>query len=184
MEQPRAQPLSRNKMAEKEKPKIEEKKIEEKKPEPKAEAKIEKKETTPEKPKKTEAIAKGLDLHASKKHLMYISRFIKNKSIDTAIKDLQDVIKLKRAGPFKGEIPHRAELGMMSGRYPINASKLVINILKGLKGNVLSSGMDLEKTKIYFASANHASRPSKRGGMRFKRANILIKARESQEEKK
>ncbi|MCX8158698.1 MAG: hypothetical protein N3D20_00150 [Candidatus Pacearchaeota archaeon] len=155
------------------KTKIEENK-ETKQEEKKQELKTEKKNED-KKPTKTEVIARGLNLHASKKHLMYISRFIKNKTIDSAIQDLEEVIKLKKPIPFKGEIPHRK--GMMSGRYPINASKLVISVLKGLKGNALSSGMDLDKTKIYFASANRASRPPKRGGRRFKRANILIKAK-------
>jgi len=169
-------------MTDKEKPKTEDKK-EIKNEEPKAEAKTEKK-AEEKKPNKTEVFARGLNLHASKKHLMYISRFIKNKTIDNAISDLQEVIKLKKAVPFRGEIPHRKGKGIMSGRYPVNASKLIINILKGLKGNAISSGMDLDKTKIYFASPNWASRPYKRGGMRFKRANILIKAKLFEETKK
>jgi len=176
-------------MTNKEKPQLEENKEiknEELKTEEKTNNKSEEK-----KPKKTEVIARGLNLHASKKHLMYISRFIKNKTIDQAISDLQEVIKLKKAVPFKGEIPHRKGKGIMSGRYPVNASKLIINVLKGLKGNAISAGMDLDNTRIYFASPNWASRPYKRGGMRFKRANILIKAKlfeeikeKKQEEKK
>jgi len=128
--------------------------------------------------KKTEAIVKGNNLHASMKQCMYICSFIKRKSIDEAIKMLEDVIKMKRAVPFKGEIPHRSEPGIMSGRYPINASKLFIPILKNLKGNILVNQMDLDNTRIYFASSNYASRPSKRGGGRFKRTNVILKAKE------
>lgn len=127
--------------------------------------------------KKEEAFAKGLNLHASKKHCMYISDFIKNKPIDQAISELQDVVKMKRAIPFKGEIPHRKGK-MMSGRYPVKASKQIINILKALKGNSIVNGLDLDKTRISFASANWDSRPAKKGGMRFKRAQVLLKARE------
>ena len=127
--------------------------------------------------KKGEAIAKGNNLHASMKQCMYICRFIKNKPIDDAIKLLEDVIKMKRAVPFSGEIPHRKGK-MMSGRYPINASKLFIPILKSLRGNILVNQMDLDKTRIYFASASYASRPSKRGGGRFKRTNLVLKAME------
>lgn len=163
--------------------KIEDKKIEksEIKEEPKAEAKVEqkaeiKKEAKPKITKKEEVIAKGLSLHASLKQCMAISRFIKNKTIEQAIADLGEVIKLKRAIPFTGEIPHRK--GMMSGRYPLNASKLIVTVLKGLKGNALANGFALENTKITFASANWASRPAKRGGARFKRVNILFKAKE------
>jgi ribosomal protein L22 len=112
---------------------------------------------------------------------MCISRFIKNKKIDAAIRDLEEVIKLKKIVPFKGEIPHRKGKGMMSGRYPINVSKIIISVLKGLKGNALASSMDLEKTKICYASPSWASLPAKRSGGRFKRVNIILKAREFQE---
>ncbi len=145
-----------------------------KKEEPKVPEKEKKKD---EKPKKEEAVAKGLNLHASKKHCMYISSFIKAKPIDRAINELQEVIKMKRAIPFKGEIPHRKG-NLMSGRYPIKASKQIIYVLKALRGNVLVNGLDLEKARIYFASASWASRPAKKGGMRFKRVNLILKAKE------
>lgn len=128
--------------------------------------------------KKEEAIARGVNLHTSKKHCMYICKFIKNKEIDKSIEELNEVIKMKRPIPFKGEIPHRSYPGMMSGRYPIKASKEFIYLLKGLKGNVLVNGMDLDKTRIYFASATWDSRPAKKGGMRFKRAFVVLKAKE------
>ncbi len=150
------------------------------------EEKKEEKKEAPKVVKKDEAIALGKNLHASMKQCMYICKFIKKKSIDEAINYLQEVIKMKKLIPFKGEIPHRHAEGIMSGRYPVNASKLMINILKGLKGNVLANQMDLDKAKIYYASASWASRPSKRGGGRFKRTNVILKAKEMQlkEEKK
>ncbi len=135
-----------------------------------------KKEIQKEKPKKTEAIAHGSGIPASKKHSMYICSFIKNKKIDDAIFYLEEVTKLKRAIPFKGEIPHRK--GMMSGRYPVNASEIFISLLKGLRGNVLVNGMDLEKTRIVTASASWASRPMKREGRRAKRTNVILIAKE------
>ncbi|MEK6850258.1 MAG: hypothetical protein AABX85_01650 [Nanoarchaeota archaeon] len=147
----------------------------------KKEIKVEKKEKKIERPKKSEAIAKGTNMHASKRHCMYICSFIKNKPIDRALKELQEVIILKRAIPFKGEIPHRHELGGKPGRYPINASKEFIYLLKALKGNSIENGLDIDKTRIYFASATWSSRQSKRGGARFKRAFVLLKAKEFNE---
>ena len=91
---------------------------------------------------------------------------------------LSEVIKFKRVIPFKGEIPHRSQLGVMAGRYPIKASEYFITLLKGLKGNAIQNGLDLDKTRIYFGSANWASRPGRKGGTRFKRAHILLKAKE------
>ena len=127
--------------------------------------------------KKDEAVTRGTNLHASMKQCMYICTYIKGKSIDEAIKDLEDVIKFKKVIPFKGEIPHRKGK-IMSGRWPINSCKIFIPILKTLKGNVLANKMELDKTKIYFGCACYASRPSKRGGGRFKRANLVLKAKE------
>lgn len=137
----------------------------------------EKKEIKKEIKKKEVTYARGFDLHASKKHCMYICNFIKNKNVDTAIQQLNEVINKKRAIPFKGEIPHRK--GMMSGRYPVNASKEFIYLLKGLRGNILVNGMDLDKTRIVTASANWSSRPQRRGGGRFKRTNVLLIVKET-----
>lgn len=148
-------------------------KMEENKEEKKEEKKNEEKKII----KKEEAIAKGADMSISKKHCMYICNFIKGKNVDTSIKQLEEVIKLKRAIPFSGEIPHRHG-NMMSGRYPVSASKVMIGVLKGLRGNIIANGMDVEKSKIYFASANWASRPARKGGMRFKRAHVILKAKE------
>jgi len=151
------------------------------KEEPKEEVKKDKEKEfgEKEKPRKEQAIAYGKNLHASKKQCAYISKFIKNKPIDTAISDLQSVIKLKIPVPFKGEVPHRKGKGIMSGRYPIKASKLFINVLRGLKGNVLVNSMDLDKTRIHTASASWASRPLRRGNVQAKRTNIIITAREA-----
>lgn len=158
---------SDNKVIDNDKNKMETK-VEDKKQDKKEEKKIVKKE---------EAVARGADMSISKKHCMYICKFIKGKDVDTSIKQLEEVIKLKRAIPFKGEIPHRHG-DMMSGRYPVSASKVMIGVLKGLRGNIIANGMDVEKSKIYFASANWASRPARKGGMRFKRAHVILKAKE------
>lgn len=125
---------------------------------------------------KKQAIARGINLPVSKKQCMYICQHIKNNSIDKAISDLEKVIKFKKALPFKGEIPHRK--GIMSGRYPIKASRFFIKLLKALRGNALTKNLDLEKTKITIASSNWGSRPLRREGRRAKRANIILIAAE------
>ena len=127
--------------------------------------------------KKEEAIANGVNLRVGKRHGIYICSFIKNKKIDAAIKDLEEVIKLKKAIPFKGEIPHRKGK-IMSGRYPVKGAKLFIPLLKGLRGNVLANGLDLDKTVIYYASANGGFMPAKRKGGKTKRTHVLLKAKE------
>lgn len=167
-----------------EKPKVEEKKVETKETkDSKEDKKEEKKVEAPKISKKDHAIARGQSLHLSKKHCMYICSFIKGKSIDKAISDLGEVIKYKKAIPFKGEIPHRKGK-MMSGRYPVKAAQVFITMLRGLKGNVLVNSMELEKTKIKEASASWAARPMRSGGRQGKRTNVIIRAEESKPEEK
>lgn len=134
-----------------------------------------------EKPKKTEVIARGMDMGISTKHAMAICDFIRNRKIKDVIPELEQVVKLKRAIPMKGEIPHRH--GMMSGRYPVNASKAIITLLKGLDANARAS--EILEPKIVFAKPDKASSPHRRfGSRRFKRTHILLIAKEAGEEKK
>jgi len=139
----------------------------------------EKKEAVKEKPriKKELAVVRAPSVHMSKRHGIYICSFIKGKSVDKAISELEDVIILKRAVPFKGEIPHRKG-DMMSGRYPVAAAKLFIPMLKNLKGAILFNGMDITKSRISSAYSNFAPRPQRRGGSKGKRAYITIEAKE------
>lgn len=134
--------------------------------------------------KKEDAKVNAQSLPLSKKHSMYICNFIKNKPIDLAIEQLGEVIKFKRVIPMIGEIPHRSEPGVMSGRYPIKACSAFIQILKGLKGNVIVNQMDLEKTRIVIASASWASRQHMKNGARFKRTNVNLVAKEVQSNNK
>jgi ribosomal protein L22 len=144
----------------------------------KTEAKPVKKEEKKVIPKKDEAVANINDVRASQKHCMYICAAIKGKKIDDAIKLLQQVVKLKAIIKFKGEIPHRHGQRMMSGRYPVDASKLMINALKGLRGNVIVNQMDLDKTVITTAFATQAHRPARARGIKAKRCHVYLIAKE------
>jgi large subunit ribosomal protein L22 len=143
---------------------------------------IDKKDKTIVKEKRNEAIVNGRNLAMGTKHSAAVSNFIRNKDIDTAIQMLEDVVLYKRAIPMRGEIPHRK--GMMSGRYPINASKIFIRLLKSLKSNAIAGELELEKFKIY-VMPNKAARAYKRFGQgRFKRSHVLIKLIPIKKEKK
>lgn len=149
-----------------------EEKIEIKNGEKEEETKAEKKK--PEVKRKYEALVYGRNAPISTKHAIAICRAIKNKKINGALKLLEDVVKKKWAIAFKGEIPHRK--GMASGRYPINASQYFIKLVKSLGANAENTGIDTEAARIYFANANWASRPHKKGGsMKSKRTHVLLK---------
>lgn len=162
--------------------KTEQKPVEEKIEAKKEETKAEKKKADEKKPSKSEALAYGRNAPISTKHAIAICRAIKNKRINDSLKILEDVLKKKWAIAFKGEIPHRK--GMASGRYPINASQYFIKLVKSLKANAENSGIDTETARIYFANANRASRPHKRGGsMKFKRTHVLLKIKDFKNKK-
>ena len=126
--------------------------------------------------KKDEAIVNGKSLPISTKYSMAICKFIKKKPIEKAIGDLEEVLKFKKAVPMKGEIPHRKG-EIMSGRYPINAVKEFIRLLKNLLANSNTNG--LEEPIIAQAIPNKASRPYGRfGSIKRKRTHVKIIAKE------
>ena len=138
---------------------------------------IKKKEVPKEIQPKDVAIVKGVSLHISPKDSKFICKMIKKRSIDKAISMLEEVILKKRAVKMDGaEIPHRKGKGMMSGRYPFNASKAFILLLKQLGAN--ANVNQIENPIITFAMANKATLPFKKDGKRGKRAHILIEARD------
>jgi ribosomal protein L22 len=140
-----------------------------------------KKEIKP-KIKKTEAFVRGNDIPISTKTAAGICRFIKGKKIEHAIAELEGVIKFRRAMPLKGEIPHRKGK-IMSGRYPQNASKHFINLLKTLSSNSDVNGLD--NPVINEASANIGQRPYGRfGAVRRKRTHVMIRVIENKTTKK
>jgi len=180
------------KKTEKEENKIaEQPKTEEKKEEIKEETKEKKEEKTKEKKtekksekkvKRTEAVVYGKDLPISTKHCIAICNFIKGKKIDEAVHLLGEVLTMKKAVPMKGEIPHRKGR-IMSGRYPINAIKGFVKLLKQLAANATVNELELEKVKIE-CKADRASRPYRRfGNKRFKRTHVMLKLKINERKK-
>ena len=150
---------------EKKKETAEENKVEEKKT-PVVKKKIEKKE---------EAVVNGVSLPLSTKKSVAICKFIRGKSIDRAIADLEEVENMKKAIPMTGEIPHRKGKRMMSGRYMTKTVGYMIKLLKSLKSN--SSANGIEEPVIAEAIPNRASRPRGRfGSIQRKRTHIFLKA--------
>ncbi len=119
-----------------------------------------------------EARVFGKQLNISRRHAAAICREIRGKSIEDAISLMESVIAFKKPIKFQGEISHKK--GIASARYPINASKQFIKMLKNLSANASVKGIDADSLKIKTAKTDKAV--DKRGGrfLRFKRANVLI----------
>jgi ribosomal protein L22 len=138
-------------------------------------AELEKKEVkkTEVTQKKTNAVVNGFNIPVSTKHSAAICRFIKRKKIQQAIKELEQVVAIRKSIPMKGEIPHRKG-NIMSGRFPEKAAKQFIILLKSLSSNATHNG--LENPIIVEAVANIGARPFGRSGVRRKRTHIKIVA--------
>lgn len=129
--------------------------------------------------KKDFVLVNGIGVHASRKVSSDICRFIKYKSIDKAIADLEEVVAKRKAVPMRGEIPHRKG-DIMAGRFPQKASKAFIVLLKSLKGN--ATNHDIESPVITEAFANKGPKTLGKGGRtEKKRTHIKIVAKEKKE---
>lgn len=149
----------------------EEKKTEEAKSETKK-AKVETKVA-----KKEMAMANGFSLKISPKQSKFVCRVIKGKSPQAAVQRLEDVITEKRVIPMASlEIGHRKGKGLAGGRYPKNACKAIIEIIKQAGANAVVAGID--NPVITIAKADKASEPFRRSGTRGRRAHIHIEIKD------
>ena len=100
----------------------------------------------------------------SHKHAREVAVAIKGLSIEKARDFLLAVISQKRVVPFrryKNQVGHKADPGVMSGRYPQKTAKEFIKVLDNLESNAEYKGMDLDRLKIINATV-HKGRLLKR----------------------
>ena len=93
----------------------------------------------------------------SHKHAREVAVAIKGLSIEKARDFLLAVINQKRAVPFrryKNQVGHKADPGVMSGRYPQKTAKEFIKVLDNLESNAEYKGMDLDRLKIVNATVH------------------------------
>jgi len=181
----KTQPAKKQETEIKKKLKIEEssevKKPTEEKKETTAETKPEEKKENKKKvktEKKDVAIANGFSLRISPKQSKYICRILVGKSPENAVKRLEEVISERRAVPMAGlEVGHKKGRGLAGGKFPKNACKIIIEIIKQAKANAIINGMENPVIKI--AKSNQASAPYRRAGRKAKRTHIYIELREN-----
>ena len=107
----------------------------------------------------TIARAKANELNMSPKHSIEIATFIRHQRVNDAIAYLNEVVKLKKAIPFRRfnrNVAHKRGLpgNWDAGRYPVKASKAYIRVLESVKKNAEYLGLDVENLEIIHASAN------------------------------
>ena len=153
-----------------EKVKPEKEKIEEKK--------VEKKEVkVKEIPKKDVAVANGYSLRISPRQSKYVCRTIRGKSPEAAIARLQDVIDEKRPVPMAAmEVGHKKGKGLAGGKFPKNACRAIMEIVKQAGANAVVAG--IENPVITIAKSDRASAPFRRAGRRAKRTHMHIEVKD------
>ncbi len=169
-------PENKEEVKSEDKTKVPEEKVSETKPE----EKTKKAPVKVEKVKKDLAVVNAQSVPVSTKYAIAICRFIKNKRIGDAIRELEEVTKKRKSVPMKGEYAHRKGPGKIAsgaGKYPVRASKEFIVLLKSLAGN--SNVADIDEPIIAEAIANNASSPMGRfGRWERKRSHIKLVAKE------
>jgi ribosomal protein L22 len=138
--------------------------------------------------KKEEVFVNAKSVPISTKYAMSLCKFVKGKRIGDAIRDLEQVVLLKKSVPMKGEYSHRKGRGMSGGAFPKRASGHFIVLLKSLAGN--ANNHEISEPIIVEASANWAPAPKgKFGRVRRKRTHVTLRAiemkiKENKKEKK
>ncbi len=152
------------------------------KKEDKKQEKVDKKETKQEIKPKSKAVVNGKALPISSKDSFAICKMIKGKTPERAVELLELVIKKKKAvRMYNREVPHRKG-NIMSGRFPVNAAKAMIDLVKQLGAN--SNVNQIDNAIIFIAKADKASRPYKKEGKRAKRTNVYLESRDKNKVKK
>lgn len=105
------------------------------------------------------AKAKANEVNVSPKHSIEIAGFIRHQRVNDAIAYLNDVVRLKKAVPFRyfnRNVAHKRGLpgNWDAGRYPVKASKEFIRVLESVKKNAEYIGLDAENLEIIHASAS------------------------------
>lgn len=152
--------------------------VETKKENVKAEVKKVKKPTKKKEVKvHDKAIANGFGMKISPKQCKYTCRVIRGKSPDAAIARLQAIIYEKRPVPMAGlEVGHKKGKGLAGGKFPKNACKGIMEIVKQAGANAVV--LNIENPVIAIAKSNQASAPFRKAGRRAKRTHIYIEIRD------
>ncbi len=122
---------------------------------------------------KDKAVVRGQSVRASAKTSVAICKMIKHRTIENALADLSLVLRGKKVVRMhSAEVGHKPGARTAGGKYPVNTTKVFMDLLKQLKANAAVAGV--ENPIITIAKADRAPRPFRRDGTKGKRAHIYI----------
>lgn len=126
---------------------------------------------------KNEAKAVGLALPISYKHTVEVCNFVRGKPIEQAKRLLDEVIKMKRAIPYRVfnlEMAHNRAVG--SGRFPIKTCKHVRAVIESAEANAQHKGLSVANLVVTHLAPQKAGRTLRFGRQRreTKRTHLEI----------
>ena len=133
------------------------------------------------------ATAKMRSMPISTKDSVEISNFLRYLSCDKAKQILSRVITKDQAVPYKRAVKDLGhKKGMRSGRYPVKAATIFLQLVNSVMKNAEDVGLDSSSLKITHILANKASIPMTGGRLKgaTKRTHIEIKVSEKSAPKK
>ncbi|MCD6279268.1 50S ribosomal protein L22 [Candidatus Micrarchaeota archaeon] len=110
---------------------------------------------------KKRAYARIEDIDVSFKKLAAVCDNVRGMQIDNALSFLEEAVNMKRPIRFRKwnkKMGHRRQLGGKKGRYPINAIKIIINLLKNARANADAKGI-LNPFIVHIAANKQHSYP-------------------------
>ena len=105
--------------------------------------------------KEKTARAQAYELHVSPKHCREICRAIRRMKVERAKAFLENVLVGKESVPFRRhnrDVGHRSgQRGWPSGRYPRNATRDILKLVKEVESNAEEKGLDADYLRIVHA---------------------------------
>lgn len=118
------------------------------------------------------AIARGTNLGISTKFSREVAKFIRGKSLARAKKELQEVLEMKRAVPFKR---YNFDLGHKKGasgpgRYPLKTTKEILGLLNSAEKNAENKNLEVKELYVKSIITNKGSTQVRAGRKRARHA--------------
>ena len=132
--------------------------------------------------------AYGRALPISTKKSVEICNHLRYRKVVRAKTILENVIEQKEAIPMKRynrDTAHKKEIA--AGKYPVNAAKEILNMIKSAESNAQSKGLSTKDLVIKHLSASKASQPwhyGRKRRSRMKRTHIQVVLMEKKSTKK
>lgn len=101
------------------------------------------------------ARAIGREMPISRKASIEVANAIRGMKLNEAKEFLEDVIKKKRAVPYRrflDSISHRRGIG--PGRYPVKVAKYFLKVLENAEANAKNKNLDVDKLRIIHISTH------------------------------